>query len=172
MTPDTPSPIRLCTDADFEAIFAVINDGARAYQGVVPADRLGDPYMPRQELRHEIDAGVRFSGYDAGGELVGVMGIQDIGDVTLIRHAYVRTAHRRRGIGGALLKELRAQPRGPLLIGTWAAATWAVDFYRKHGFEATTPDETRRLLRRYWAVPDRQVETSVVLAESGWRGGA
>lgn len=172
MTPGAPPPIRACADEDFDAVFAVINDGAQAYKGMVPADRLGDPYMPRDDLRHEIGAGVRFWGYETDGELLGVMGVQDVEDVTLIRHAYVRTAHRRRGIGGALLSHLRGQPGGPLLIGTWAAATWAIDFYRRHGFEVTTPDETRRLLRRYWTVPERQIETSVVLAESGWRGGA
>jgi len=160
--------IRPCRDADFEAVFEIVNDAAQAYRGVIPADRWHEPYMPRQELRGEIDAGVAFWGCEEGGELLGVMGIQDVKDVTLIRHAYVRTARRREGIGGRLLAHLRTLTARPLLMGTWAAATWAVRFYEKHGFRRVTHEEKERLLRVYWSIPVRQVETSVVLADETW----
>lgn len=159
------SSIRPCTEADFETMHAIINDAAQAYRGVIPADRWHEPYMPREELRHEIDAGVRFWGYEEDGALVGVMGIQDVQDVTLIRHAYVYTARRGHGIGGKLLAHLRALADRPILIGTWAAATWAIRFYEKHGFRQVSWAEKERLLRRYWDIPERQVETSVVLAQ-------
>jgi N-acetylglutamate synthase-like GNAT family acetyltransferase len=162
--------VRPCSNADFEALYAIVNDAAEAYRGAIPADRWREPYMPREELRREIEQGVKFWGYEDKGELVGVMGIQDVQDVTLIRHAYVRTAHRQQGIGGKLLWLLRLQARGPLLIGTWAAATWAVRFYQKHGFRLVSPEEKSRLLKKYWTIPERQVETSVVLAEED--GGA
>jgi len=160
--------IRPCTDSDFDAIFAIINDAAQAYCGVIPADCWHVPYMPREYLRHEIDSGVRFFGWEEGGELVGVMGIQDVQDVTLIRHAYVRTANRSSGIGGKLLAELRKLTIRPILIGTWAAATWAIRFYEKHGFKMVTPEEKDRLLKKYWSISQRQIETSVVLAEEKW----
>lgn len=121
--------------------------------------------MSREELRHEMEDGVVFWGYEEGGELAGVMGIQHVRDVTLIRHAYVRTAKRNRGIGGELLSFLRRQTDRPVLIGTWADAFWAIRFYEKHGFKPVAPDEKDRLLKKYWSVPDRQIETSVVLAE-------
>ena len=158
--------IRPCTEADFDAIHSIINDGAQAYRGVIPADRWHEPYMSRDELRHEIASGVAFSGYEEEGELLGVMGIQPVDDVTLIRHAYVRTVSRRAGIGGRLLESLIQGAATPVLIGTWADAVWAVRFYEKHGFRLTTPEEKVRLLRRYWSIPDRQVETSVVLADA------
>ncbi len=171
--------IRPCTPDDTDAIWEIINDGAQAYRGVIPADRWHDPYMSRDDLQSEIDAGVRFFGLDAGGALQGVMGIQDVAgprlegtggwpDVTLIRHAYVRTSARRGGVGGKLLAHLMGLERNPLLIGTWAAATWAVEFYEKHGFWVTDRDQARRLLKAYWTVPERQIETSVVLAEAGY----
>jgi len=160
--------IRPCTDEEFEAIFEIVNDAAEAYRGVIPADRWHEPYMPREELRAEIDAGVVFWGCEDGGELAGVMGIQPVRDVTLIRHAYVRTARRRRGIGGRLLAHLRTRTDRPILMGTWAAATWAVGFYEKHGFRRVTHAEKERLLRVYWSIPERQVETSVVLADEAW----
>jgi N-acetylglutamate synthase-like GNAT family acetyltransferase len=160
--------IRPRTDQDFEDIFEVINDAAQAYQGVIPSDRFKDPYMPREELRREIEHGVRFWGYEQDGQLLGVMGLQDVEDVTLIRHAYVRTTHRRRGIGGRLLSELRSKAARPLLVGTWAAAEWAIKFYRQHGFEMVPRDQVPLLLRRYWSVRERQIETSVVLAEKAW----
>jgi N-acetylglutamate synthase-like GNAT family acetyltransferase len=160
--------IRPCTDADFAAMAAIINEAAEAYRGVIPADRWHEPYMPPDELRREIQSGVCFWGYEDRGELVGVMGVQDVQDVTLIRHAYVRTANRNSGIGGCLLAELRRLTTRPVLIGTWAAAAWAVRFYEKHGFRMVTPEEKDRLLKKYWSIPERQVETSVVLADARW----
>ena len=125
--------IRSCTEADFDTVHAIINDAAEAYRGIIPVDRWKEPYMRSHELRHEMDDGVVFSGWEEDGELVGVMGIQDVGDVTLIRHAYVRTSHRNRGIGGKLLARLTQQSDRPVLIGTWADAVWAIAFYEKHG---------------------------------------
>ncbi len=158
--------IRSCADADFPAILVTINDGAQAYRGVIPADCWHEPYMPEAELAHQIESGVRFWGCEENGELVGVMGIQDVRDVTLIRHAYVRTANRRRGIGASLLSHLRGLAGKPILIGTWAAAIWAIRFYEQHGFALVGGDEKNRLLRKYWSISARQVETSVVLAET------
>lgn len=160
--------IRPCDQGDFAAIYAIVNDAAQAYRGVIPADRWHEPYMPEDELRHEIASGVAFWGYEEEGELVGVMGIQHVQDVTLIRHAYVRTARRGQGIGSVLLAHLRTLTDRPILIGTWAAATWAIRFYEKHGFRLVTPAEKDRLLGRYWCIPPRQVETSVVLADARW----
>ena len=160
--------IRACGQDEFEAIYEIVNDAAQAYRGTIPADRWKEPYMPRDELRREMDDGVAFWGYEEGGELVGVMGIQQVRDVTLIRHAYVRTAWRNRGVGSKLLSHLRQQTRCPVLIGTWADAVWAVRFYEKHGFRLVSESEKERLLREYWSVPDRQIETSVVLADEEW----
>ena len=157
--------IRSCDDRDFEQMWAIINDGAQAYKGIIPADRWTEPYMSREKLRHEMDDGVAFWGYEDAGTLAGVMGLQDVQDVTLIRHAYVRTASRNQGIGGNLLSHLRTITTRPVLIGTWADAVWAIRFYEKHGFEVVSPQEKNRLLRKYWNVPDRQIETSVVLAD-------
>jgi N-acetylglutamate synthase-like GNAT family acetyltransferase len=157
--------IRPCKPTDFEAIYEIINDAAEAYKGVIPADRWHEPYMGREELQHEIDDGIRFWGYEEDSQLIGVMGIQDVQDVTLIRHAYVRTATRRKGIGGKLLTHLRTLTDRPMLIGTWADATWAITFYEKHGFHLVSEEEKNRLLKKYWSIPERQVETSVVLAE-------
>lgn len=162
--------ITLCADADLEAMYLIVNDAARAYKGVIPPDRWHEPYMPRDELKREIDDGVAFWGYREGGELVGVMGIQDVGDVTLIRHAYVKTTHQGRGIGSVLLGHLMGLSDRPTLVGTWAAADWAVRFYERHGFSLVSPEEKDRLLKRYWRIPARQVETSVVLADSRWLG--
>ncbi len=157
--------IRICVESDFEAMFCIINDAAQAYRGVIPNDRWHEPYMPREELRREIEDGVQFWGYEENGTLIGVMGIQDVNDVTLIRHAYVTTKERRKGIGARLLSELVTKTDRPLLIGTWADASWAISFYRKHGFHLVTPEEKDRLLKKYWKIPPRQVETSVVLAD-------
>lgn len=157
--------IRRCVDADFEALYEIINDAARAYRGVIPEDRWHEPYMPREELRREIVDGVRFWGFEEDGKLIGVMGIQDAGDVTLIRHAYVTTSERRKGIGSMLLSELVRKTDRPLLIGTWADAAWAIRFYEKHGFRLVTAEEKDRLLNTYWKIPARQVETSVVLSD-------
>jgi len=161
--------IRRCDERDFEAIWSIINDGAEAYRGVVPADRLGDPYMGREKLAEETADGVVFWGIEEEGALVGVMGIQEVMDVTLIRHAYVRTVRQGLGIGARLLAHLREMASGPVLIGTWADAAWAIRFYRRHGFEVVTPQEKDRLLKKYWKIPERQIETSVVLADERWR---
>ncbi|MFX4263712.1 GNAT family N-acetyltransferase [Pelotomaculum propionicicum] len=158
--------IRRCKESETENIFSIINDAARAYIGVIPADRLKNPYMPMDELRHEINSGVEFWGCEEDNELVGVMGIQNVKDVTLIRHAYVRTARRNHGIGAALLSYLRTMTGRPILIGTWADASWAIRFYEKNGFRQVSPEEKDRLLKTYWTIPDRQVETSVVLKEN------
>ena len=160
--------IRRCTAEDFEIMHAIINDGTQAYKGVIPADRWNEPYMSREYLRHEMDAGVMFWGYEEDGQLAGVMGIQDVQDVTLFRHAYVRTAMRNHGIGGRLLTFLYEKASRPVLIGTWASAEWAVRFYEKHGFRLVPGEEKDRLLRKYWSIPERQTETSVVLADRKW----
>jgi N-acetylglutamate synthase-like GNAT family acetyltransferase len=160
--------IRQCDPNDFEQIYAVINNAAQAYKGVIPADVWKEPYMSEEELQHEIEEVIVFWGYEEGGELVGVMGIQHIQDVTLIRHAYIRMMRRRQGIGSKLLAYLREQTTRPVLIGTWADAVWAVRFYEKHGFRLVTPEEKDRLLRKYWSIPERQIETSVVLADQKW----
>ena len=157
--------IRRCDDRDFDAIFAIINDGAQAYKGIIPADRWTEPYMSRDKLRDEIADGVVFWGDEEDGALVGVMGLQHVQDVTLIRHAYVRTACRNRGIGARLLSRLREMTDRPVLIGTWADASWAIRFYERHGFHVVDPQEKNRLLEKYWNVPERQIETSVVLAD-------
>ena len=161
--------IRLCDERDFELIWSIINDGAHAYQGVIPADCWKEPYMSRDELRAEIRDGVTFWGSDENAELTGVMGIQPVQDVTLIRHAYVRTASQRRGVGRTLLVHLLNLIRGPVLIGTWADAVWAIRFYEKHGFRLVAPEQKDRLLNRSWKVPKRQAATSVVLADSTWQ---
>lgn len=160
--------IRQCTDGDFETLYAIINDAAQAYKGVIPADRWNEPYMSREHLRHETDAGVVFWGYEEKGRLIGVMGVQDVRDVTLIRHAYVRTEYRNRGIGGRLISHLKTRLTRPALVGTWAAADWAIRFYEKHGFKLVSWKEKERLLRKFWSIPERQTETSVVLADSRW----
>jgi len=161
--------IRRCDDDDFDVIWAIINDGARAYAGAIPADCLKEPYMSKEHLQHEIAEGVTFWGYDENGTLIGVMGIQQVKDVTLIRHAYVRTNSQAQGIGGRLLSHLRGLAKAPMLIGTWADAIWAIHFYEKHGFQIISPSEKDRLLRKYWTIPERQIETSVVLASQEWR---
>jgi N-acetylglutamate synthase-like GNAT family acetyltransferase len=161
--------LRRCNDNDFEAIWAIITDGAGAYRGHVPEDCLRDPYMSREELQHEISAGVGFWSYEEDGELMGVMGIQDVKDVTLIRHAYVRSGRQNQGIGGKLLRHLLATTSRPVLIGTWAAATWAIRFYERHGFRVVERDEKEKLLQTYWNISKRQTETSVVLVDERWR---
>jgi N-acetylglutamate synthase-like GNAT family acetyltransferase len=161
--------IRSCASSDLAAIGEIINDAAVAYRGVIPDDRWHEPYMSSSDLQREIAAGVQFWGFEEDGRLVGVMGLQDPQDVALIRHAYVRTARRGEGIGGKLLAYVRELTDRPILIGTWSAATWAVRFYEKHGFQTVTPEETVRLLKKYWSIPDRQIETSVVLADVRWR---
>jgi GNAT superfamily N-acetyltransferase len=161
--------IRRCDDRDFELIRAIINDGAQAYKGIIPADRWTEPYMSAGKLRHEIDEGVVFWGYEQTGTMAGVMGIQSVKDVTLIRHAYVRTSSQNRGIGGQLLSHLLGLANGPVLIGTWVDAVWAIRFYEKHDFRLVNRQQKDRLLKQYWTVPERQIETSVVLADPKWR---
>src|SRR5689334_6723964 len=156
--------IRRCRDDERPAILAIVNAAAEAYRGVIPADRWHEPYMPADELDSEIAAGVEVSGYeDDDGELVGVMGIQRVRDMHLIRHAYVLPGRQGRGIGAELIKELVASREGPLLVGTWAAAEWAIGFYERHGFELVPPEVKDELLKTYWSIPERQIETSVVL---------
>ena len=156
--------IRRCGPQDAPAILAIVNAAAEAYRGVIPADRWHEPYMSEGELAAEIAAGVEFWGFSSGRELVGVMGIQPVRDVDLIRHAYVAPGSQRRGVGAALLAHLASGRTRRTLVGTWAAADWAVSFYRRHGFDLLSPERSAELLRTYWTIPDRQIATSVVLA--------
>lgn len=160
--------IRRLDQSDFEIIYRVINEAARLYKGVIPAECWKEPYMPGEELLHEIGEGVEFWGYEESGEVAGVMGIQRVGDVALIRHAYVRSARQNRGIGSALLSHLKASTTHPILVGTWEKAYWAVRFYEKHGFRLVSEEEKKTLLRKYWSVPQHQIENSVVLADQRW----
>ncbi|MDQ6634021.1 MAG: GNAT family N-acetyltransferase [Gemmatimonadota bacterium] len=160
--------IRQSVDADVAAILAIINDAANAYRGVIPADRWHEPYMSADELASEMAGGVAFWVAEQDGRLLGVMGMQDKGDVVLVRHAYVATTAQRSGVGTRLLRHAEALVDKPILIGTWAAASWAIEFYRRNGFEVVPSDHKDRLLRRYWSIPARQVETSVVLANERW----
>lgn len=157
--------IRRCKEQDFDTIWQIINDGAQAYKGVIPQHRWKEPYMSQAELLHEIRDGVEFWAFEDGGELLGVMGIQPVKDVTLVRHAYVRTRRQKAGIGARLLAHLRGLTTGPVLIGTWADASWAIRFYEKHGFRLTGPKEKDRLLNTYWTIPREQAAASVVLAD-------
>lgn len=161
--------VRKATAADFATMLAVINDGAQAYRGVIPADRWHDPYMPADELKKEIADGIEFWVAEEGGSVLGVMGIQDKKDVALIRHAYVPTTLQRKGVGTKLLKHLQGLSGKPFLIGTWADSSWAIAFYERNEFSVVTHQEKERLLRKYWSIPDRQIETSVVLADRRWR---
>jgi GNAT superfamily N-acetyltransferase len=166
--------IRRCGAQDLPRLFSIINDAAQAYKGIIPADRWHEPYMALDELQREIDGGIAFWGCMLGGEssdgqLVGVMGIQDRGEVDLIRHAYVQTDQRRKGIGEKLLRALETLSAKPVLIGTWSAATWAIRFYEKNGYRELSRAETERVLRKYWSIPERQIETSVVLANARWK---
>jgi len=157
--------IRPCRDDERGAIVSIVNAAAEAYRGVIPADRWHEPYMPLRELESEVAAGVAFWGYyDADGALVGIMGIQPVRDVDLIRHAYVAPGSQRHGIGGALIEHLSRRGDRRILVGTWAAADWAIRFYRRHGFEQVSPERKDQLLKTYWTIPERQIETSVVLA--------
>lgn len=160
--------IRKCAGADVEMILGIINDAAEAYKGIIPADRWHEPYMTRDELKNETESGVSFWGFEDGKRLIGVMGIQDRGEVALIRHSYVRSSHRNRGIGTRLLRVLESTTDKPILVGTWADAKWAIAFYQKNGYRLLSKEEKTRLLKRYWTIPDRQIETSVVLANPRW----
>jgi N-acetylglutamate synthase-like GNAT family acetyltransferase len=162
--------IRKGTSDDFEEVREVINDAASAYKGVIPPDRWQEPYMTKGELQTQIEEGVQFSCYVENNRIIGIMGIQDKADVELIRHAYVRTKERKKGIGTLLLQELIMGAKKPILIGTWKAADWAIRFYEKNGFRLVGESEKDRLLRKYWRIPDRQIETSVVLAGGRYGG--
>ena len=163
-----PLPIRPARDADFPRILAIINEAAQAYRGVIPPDRWHEPYMSADELTREIADGVAFWVAEQDGQVVGVMGIQDKGDVALVRHAYVASNTQRGGAGTRLLHHVQRLVDKPVLIGTWAAASWAIEFYRRNGFRVVPSDVKERLLRTYWSIPERQVETSVVLADERW----
>lgn len=160
--------IRQCKESDFNTIYDIINDAAQAYKGVIPGDRWNEPYMPFEELMSEIENGVVFWGFESDRQLLGIMGIQNKDDVTLIRHSYVRTQAQRMGIGTKLLQHLERMTQNPILIGTWAASSWAISFYEKNGYTLVSEEEKNRLLRDYWSIPERQVETSVVLANQAW----
>ena len=156
--------IRPCRDDERTAILTIVNAAAEAYRGAIPDDCWHEPYMDLRELDSEVAGGVAFWGYDADGVLIGVMGIQPADDVDLIRHAYVLPGSQRHGVGGALLLHLRRLTGRRMLVGTWAAADWAIRFYRRNGFELVSPERKTALLKTYWTIPDRQIETSVVLA--------
>jgi len=158
--------IEPATESDFEAIYRVINDAAMAYKGVIPADRWQDPYMPRAELRQHVEEGERFSCCWEDADVVGVMAIQDKGEVFLVRHAYVCTSHRNQGIGTRLLHELTSGLARPVLVGTWKAAEWAIRFYSRNGYHVVPQGDAEVLLGKYWRIPRRQLETSVVLADA------
>jgi N-acetylglutamate synthase-like GNAT family acetyltransferase len=160
--------IRKAVEGDRPAMLTIVNAAAQAYRGVIPADRWHEPYMPAGELASEIADGVVFWIEENDGRIVGIMGIQDKGDVALVRHAYVEPDAQRQGIGRRLLRHVQALAGKPVLVGTWAAATWAIDFYRRNGFSVVSPAQKDRLLRKYWSIPARQVETSVVLADRKW----
>ena len=160
--------IRRSTDADIPTILRIINDAARAYRGVIPDDRWHDPYMSADELTREVQDGVEFWVAERQGQVAGVMGIQDRGDVALVRHAYVATTTQRSGVGTMLLHHVEGMTDKPVLIGTWADARWAIDFYERNGFRVVPSPDRERLLRTYWSIPERQVQASVVLADRRW----
>ncbi len=160
--------IRECRPEDFETMLRIINQGAAAYRAFIPPAEWQDPYMAADELGGEIAAGVRFIGYAERGELIGIMGLQDVHDVALIRHAYVLPGRQRRGVGSALHRELRSQTERPLLVGTWAGSSWAIRFYERHGYRVVPEAQREALLRRYWSVPDSQIAASIVLADERW----
>lgn len=161
--------IKNATENDFDEIYNIINDAAIAYKGIIPADRWHEPYMSKKELKSQIDEGVIFSCYFDGKEIIGVMGIQNKNKVNLIRHAYVKTNKRNKGVGTILLEKLINSSKKPILIGTWKAASWAISFYEKYGFQLVPEKEKNLLLNHFWEIPERQVETSVVLADANYR---
>lgn len=163
--------IRPSEAADLPQIFAIINQAAQAYRNVIPADRWHEPYMPRDQLESEIAQGVVFWVAEEDGRMLGAMGIQDRGDVALVRHAYVAPGTQRKGVGTTLLRHVESLTPRPILIGTWATAGWAIDFYRRNGYTVVPDREKDQLLRRYWSIPERQIETSVVLADRRWMEG-
>ncbi len=168
---DSPKPfmlIRRSREADLGAMLAIVNDAAQAYRGVIPADQWREPYMPRDKMEKEIEDGVLFRVAEENGHLIGVMGIQDKGDVALVRHAYVAPAMQRKGVGKMLLRHVEGLTGKPILIGTWADASWAIDFYQRNGFTVVPNRHKDSLLQKYWSIPARQVDTSVVLADGRW----
>jgi N-acetylglutamate synthase-like GNAT family acetyltransferase len=160
--------IRKSEHKDFPAVLTIVNDAARAYRGVIPADRWHEPYMSADELEKEIADGVIFWVANQDARLSAVMGIQDKEDVALVRHAYVAPTAQRSGVGTKLLQYVEGLVDKPILIGTWAAASWAIEFYRRNGYTLLTRRQIDRLLRTYWSILERQVETSVVLADRRW----
>jgi GNAT superfamily N-acetyltransferase len=160
--------IRESADADFPYILAIINEAAQIYRGVIPNDQWHEPYMSADELSREIANGVAFLLAEDESGVLGVMGVQDRGDVTLVRHAYVSPSQQRKGVGLTLLRHIEALTTKPILIGTWADASWAIAFYRRNGFMLIPREQTARLLETYWSIGDRQIETSVVLASRQW----
>jgi N-acetylglutamate synthase-like GNAT family acetyltransferase len=160
--------VRKAQVGDHTAMLAIINAAAQKYKGVIPADRWHEPYMPREEFESEIANGIEFWVVEDAGKVRGVMGMQDKGDVALVRHAYVDPGAQRMGVGTHLLRHVQGLAQKPILIGTWAAATWAIDFYCRNGFSVVTEKQKNRLLKTYWSIPARQVETSVVLADERW----
>ena len=160
--------IRPCNPSDFGTIYEIINDAAKAYRGAIPEQSLRGPYISRSELSREIRDGILFWGDEQCGDLTGVMGLQEKEDVTLIRHAYVRTRLQKRGVGANLLRHLEGMAQNPILIGTWANATWAISFYEKHGYKLVSEKKKDILLRTYWSINDLQVQSSVVLAQNTW----
>lgn len=160
--------IRKSVESDLAAILAIVNDAAQAYREVIPVDRWRDPYMSTDELERDISGGVVFWVAEQEGRLLGVMGIQDKGDVALVRHAYVAPTIQRNGVGTRLLRHLEGLSDKPILIGTWASASWAIEFYRRNRFTVVPNSDKDRLLRTYWSIPARQIETSVVLADGRW----
>jgi GNAT superfamily N-acetyltransferase len=161
--------IRACVDGDRPSMLGIVNAAAEAYRGAIPPDCWREPYMPADELASEIADGVDFAGYEVKGVLAGVMGMQTVRDVCLIRHAYVLPDLQGHGIGSELLEHLCRRIDRPILVGTWRAASWAIRFYERHGFAAVPDKDVASLLKSYWAVPARQIETSVVLSSPSWR---
>ena len=160
--------IRKSREADSDALLAIVNEAAQAYRGVIPADRWREPYMPAEELKREIANGVIFWVVEEDGRLVAVMGIQDKEEVALVRHAYVAPTMQRKGVGTKLLRHVEGLTEKPTLIGTWADASWAIAFYQRNGYRVVPNQYKDALLRKYWSIPSRQVETSVVLANARW----
>ena len=154
---------------DFNSIYKIINEAAFAYKGIIPKDRWKEPYISKEELKIQINEGVEFWNYQNDNEIIGVMGIQFENKVTLIRHAYIKTFFQQKGIGSKLLIHLIEMVKTPVLIGTWADASWAINFYKKHGFKVLSNEQKNNLLNTYWKVPERQMQTSVILASKNWK---